>query len=68
MSRLCGTPRTTISAYLRLLGLDEEIRAEALNLSVEDERVTRLTNPVSHLVGLQSPAEPSAKNTQPLAS
>ena len=43
MSRLCGTPRTTISAYLRLLGLDEEVRAEALNLSDEDERVARLT-------------------------
>ena len=40
LSRLCGTPRTTISAYLRLLGLDEELRAEALNLSDEDERVS----------------------------
>jgi hypothetical protein len=40
--------------------LDEEVRAEALNLSVEDERVTRLTNPVSHLVGLQSPADSSS--------
>ncbi len=56
--RLSGTPRTTISAYLRLLGLDEEIRAEALNLSVEDERVARLTEPrLRHLVGLQEPAE-----------
>ena len=57
LSRLCGTPRTTISAYLRLLGLDEEVRAEALNLSDEDERVARLTEPrLRHLVGLQ-PAE-----------
>ena len=57
LSRLCGTPRTTISAYLRLLGLDEELRAEALNLSDEDERVARLTEPrLRHLVGLQ-PAE-----------
>jgi hypothetical protein len=45
LSWLCGTPRTTISAYLRLLGLDEELRAEALNLSDEDERVARLTEP-----------------------
>ena len=57
LSRLSGTPRTTISAYLRLLGLDEEVRAEALNLSVEDERGARLTEPrLRHLVGLQ-PAE-----------
>ena len=57
LSRLSGTPRTTISAYLRLLGLDEEVRAEALNLSVEDERVARLTElRLRHLVGLQ-PAE-----------
>ena len=52
LSRLCGTPRTTISAYLRLLGLDEEVRAEALNLSDEDERVARLTEPrLRHLGG-----------------
>ena len=58
MSRLSGTPRTTISAYLRLLGLDEEVRAEALNLSDEDERVARLTEPrLRHLVGLQEPVE-----------
>ena len=57
LSRLSGTPRTTMSAYLRLLGLDEEVRAEALNLSDEDERVARLTEPrLRHLVGLQ-PAE-----------
>ena len=48
MSRLCGTPRTTISAYLRLLGLDEEVRAEALNLSDEGERGSPGSpNPVS---------------------
>jgi hypothetical protein len=58
LSRLCGTPRTTISAYLRLLGLDEEVREEALNLSDEDERVARLTEPrLRHLVGLQEPVE-----------
>ena len=46
-----------MSAYLRLLGLDEEVRAEALNLSDENERVARLTEPrLRHLVGLQ-PAE-----------
>ena len=58
LSRLCGTPRTTISAYLRLLGLDEEVRVGALNLSVEDERVARLTEPrLRHLGGLQEPVE-----------
>ena len=58
LSRLSGTPRTTISAYLRLLGLDEEVREEALNLSDEDERVARLTEPrLRHLVGLQEPVE-----------
>ena len=37
--------------------MDEEVRAEALNLSDEDERVARLTEPLlRHLVGLQ-PAE-----------
>ena len=39
LARLSGTPRTTVSAYLRLLGLDEEVRAEALTLSDGDERV-----------------------------
>ena len=57
LSRLSGTPRTTISAYLRLLGLEEKVRAEALNLSDGNERVARLTEPrLRHLVGLQ-PAE-----------
>ena len=52
--RVRANARTTISAYLRLLGLDEEVRAEALNLSDEDERVARLTEPrLRHLVGLQ---------------
>ena len=37
--------------------MDGEVRAEALNLSDEDERVARLTEPrLRHLVGLQ-PAE-----------
>ena len=37
--------------------MNGEVRAEALNLSVEDERVARLTEPrLRHLVGLQ-PAE-----------
>ena len=36
--------------------MDEEVRAEALNLSDEDERVARLTEPrLRHLLGLQEP-------------
>ena len=38
--------------------MDEEVRAEALNLSDEDERGARLTKPrLRHLVGLQEPVE-----------
>jgi len=47
LSQALRHPRTTISAYLRLLGLDEEVRTEALNLSVEDERVAGSPRPVS---------------------
>ena len=43
LARLIGTPRSTIAAYLRLLGIDEEVRAEALQISDEDERVSCLT-------------------------
>ena len=39
LARLCSTPRTTITAYLRLLRLDAEVRAEALSLS--DDEATR---------------------------
>jgi len=38
LARLCSTPRTTISAYLRLLGLDPKVQAEALAL--DDGRLT----------------------------
>ena len=38
--------------------MNEEVREEALNLSDEDERVVRLTEPrLRHLVGLQEPVE-----------
>jgi hypothetical protein len=45
LARLCGTPRTTISAYLRLLGIDEKVRAEALGISDDDPRIALLTEP-----------------------
>ena len=62
-----GTPRTTISAYLRLLGLDEEVRAEALNLSDEDERVARFTEPrLRHLVGPQRGCSACSKKIWPV--
>ena len=43
LARLCRTPRSTISAYLRLLGLDAEVQAEALALNDDDERLAGLT-------------------------
>ncbi len=43
LARLCSTPRSTISAYLRLLGLDAEVQAEALALNDDDERLAGLT-------------------------
>ena len=52
LARLTGTPRTTIAAYLRLLGLDEEVRAEALRVADDDDRISALTEPrLRHLHG-----------------
>ena len=50
LARLCSTPRSTISAYLRLLGLDAKVQAEALALDDSDERLDNLTE--SQLRGL----------------
>jgi len=61
LAHLIGTPRTTISAYLRLLRLDEEVLAEALGIPDQDERVSILTEPrLRHLVALQRPKEQRA--------
>ena len=43
LSRRCGTPRTTITAYLRLLDLDAEVQACLLQLDDDDPRLQRLT-------------------------
>ena len=58
LAHLTCTPRPTISAYLRLLGLDEEVRAEALSVSDEDPRVLALTETrLRRLLGLKSPQQ-----------
>ena len=43
LSRRCGIPRTTITAYLRLLNLDAEVQARLLQLEDSDQRLQRLT-------------------------
>ena len=50
LARLCSTPRSTISAYLRLLGLDAKVQAETIALDDDDERLDTLTE--SQLRGL----------------
>jgi len=45
LARLSGIPRSTISAYLRLLNLDGEVQDFALNLDDSDERLSMLTEP-----------------------
>ncbi len=58
LARLIDTPRSTIAAYLRLLEIDEEVRAEALQIPDEDERVSRLTEArLRHLLGMKEPTE-----------
>ena len=58
LAQLTRTPRPTISAYLRLLGLDEEVRAKALSLPDDDPRTPVLTEArLRRLLGLQSPAQ-----------
>ena len=52
MSRRCGIPRTTITAYLRLLDLDPEVQACLLQLGDSDKRLQRLTESrLRHLHG-----------------
>ena len=43
LSRRCGIPRTTITAIVRLLGLDAEVQAQVLQLGEDDPRLQRLT-------------------------
>ena len=55
LARISGTPRTTISSYLRLLGLSEEVRVEALSVADDDDRISALTEPrLRHLVGRET--------------
>ncbi len=52
LSRRLGIPRTTITAYLRLLALDAEVQSAALALEDDDGRISRLTEPrLRYLVG-----------------
>ena len=43
LAHLIGTPRSTISAHLRLLDLDQEVQDFALSLDDADERLIGLT-------------------------
>jgi len=43
LARFCGTPRSAISAYLRLLGLDAKVQAGAMAVDESDERLSWLT-------------------------
>ena len=43
LARLSGTPRSTISAYLRLLNLDRDVQSEVLNLEDSDDRLRFLS-------------------------
>ena len=55
LARLSGIPRTTISAYLRLLRLDTSVRSEALDIGDGDARIVVLTEArLRSLVGLES--------------
>ena len=58
LARLVGIPRSTIAAYLRLLGIDEEVQAEALSIHDADERVARLTESrLRRLMALKKPVD-----------
>lgn len=45
LSRRCGIPRTTITAYLRLLDLDPQVQACLLQLDDADQRLRQLSEP-----------------------
>ena len=52
LSRRCGIPRTTITAYLRLLDLEPEVQACLLELDDSDRRLERVTESrLRHLRG-----------------
>jgi hypothetical protein len=58
LASLAGIPRTTISRYLALLNLTEEVRSEALLLPDSDPRIQVLTVTRLHrLLRVQKPAE-----------
>ncbi len=58
LARLTGTPRSTISAYLRLLRLAPEIQSFALDLEDADDRHGVLTESrLRYLVALRDPDE-----------
>jgi len=55
LARLSGIPRTTLSAYLRLLRLDGSVRAAALGVEDDDARLGVLTEArLRPLVGLEA--------------
>ena len=52
LSRRCGIPRTTITAYLRLLDIDPEVQDCLLQLDDSDGRLQRVTEArLRHLHG-----------------
>ena len=58
LSKLCGTPRSTIAAYIRLLNLDENVQHSLLEISSTHQRLHRLTEsqlrgPVGQNAGFQ---------------
>ena len=60
LARLISTPRSTISNYLRLLGLPEDVRLEALGIEDDDERISVLTE--GRLRRLLNLADPAAQS------
>jgi len=60
LASLIGTPRSTISNYLRLLGLPEVIRTEALSIDDDDVRISTLTESrLRRLLNLPNPEKQS---------
>ena len=58
LSRLSGIPRTTITAYLRLLDLDAEVQACLFQFEDSDKRLQRLTEArLRHLHGHDAEAQ-----------
>ena len=62
LASLSGIPRSTISAYLRLLDLDPDIKSGVLSLDSSDDRLTCLTEArLRPILSLQDPEERKAK-------